>query len=190
MDGDNRPGRHRQTGRRTGADKKGNLIRMMDVKKRLQKGVHAIHERRVHERFILICPNFGGIFPSFFSEDVLKSQKDCRPAPVPVYQLSVAQFMFQKCWTCVLELFREMPVCLWECVCTCVRPTLAVSASTFVLGLCFVSNSHWLRGQMSLIVADPFLGQVDRTCLPGWLQWFNLTWNQLATTWNRQPICN
>lgn len=79
---------------------------------------------RVHERFILICPNFGGghFFPSFFREDVLKSQKDCHPAAVPVYQLSVAQFMFQKCWTCALELFREMPVCLWECVCTCARP--------------------------------------------------------------------
>lgn len=47
LDGDNRPERYSQTGRRRGADKKnGNLIRMMDVKKRLQKGVHATHERR------------------------------------------------------------------------------------------------------------------------------------------------
>lgn len=131
---------------------------MMDVKKRncRRACTQCTRGERVHERCILICPNFGGggIFPSFFREDVPKSQKDCHPAPVPVYQLSVAQFMFQKCWTCVLQLFREMPVCLWECVCTCVRPTLAVSASTFVLGLCFVSTSHWLRGRMSLIVAD------------------------------------
>lgn len=62
---------------------------MMDVKKRLQKGVHATHEGREREmqRVILICPNFEGIFPSFFREDVLKSNKGRRPARVPVYQL-------------------------------------------------------------------------------------------------------
>lgn len=74
--------------------------------------------------------------------------------------------MFQKCWTCALELFRETSVCLWECVCRCERLTHAVSASAFVLGLCFVSKIHWQRGQMSLIVVTPSLDNWTRSvCL-------------------------
>lgn len=74
--------------------------------------------------------------------------------------------MFQKCWTCALQLFRETSVCLWECVCRCVRLTHAVSASAFVLGLCFVSKIHWQSGQMSFIVVTLSLDNWTRSvCL-------------------------
>lgn len=78
--------------------------RMMDVKKRLQKGVHAntrgemktIHN--LHGRISVICQNFEGIFPFFFREKT-------KTAVLRVFlfiSMAVRQFM--------------LDVCVFECV--------------------------------------------------------------------------
>lgn len=136
LDRDNRPEHHSQTGRRTKKWKPDK--RMMDVKKRLQKGVHAnargemktIH--KLHDRINLICQNAEGNFSIFLE----RKDKDGRPACVPVYQ-HVSQTVYAGC-VCVFEcVWRNVQVFMGVCLYVCVPGALY---SAFVLSPRFAAR--------------------------------------------------